>query len=279
MQQNRMQLQHAEKQLSAGRRYLQHRTANCLQMNRTPLWSALYGLMAVAASLTILPACNKDEDDTNTTLPPDNACLVINCPSYFGTTQTFEYDAKRQMTKRSYEFNYPGYSTYVQTVSPTKVVSGYTHNGTLLEEIDTYTGGTGNLYDGLPRYLSHVTHQKNPDGTEMTLPPDSLLFSYDAKKRLAFVGKGFTLHSDNVLDYYTRHQIATNLDMVYDDNDNVIELKQWALYQYGTYVVQAPSESTLIVDSILQNSIKVTYDNKPSPFTASLKYWKFVQND
>ncbi|MFT4154462.1 hypothetical protein [Parafilimonas sp.] len=243
-----------------------------------PLLSAFCILLA-ACSVTLLSSCNKDQD-TDTTDTDQYPCVVTSCPSYFGTTQTFEYNDKKQMTARSYDFNYPGYSTFEQTVSAVKTVYGYTYQGASLEESYIFRGGTGNLYDGLPAVATQVTRQKNADGTENSYSLDSFyLFFYDAKKRLEVVNHPSGFKSDNVTDYYTRHLRNTYLRITYDDNDNATELKQWWVYQYGTYNVNLPSENAMLFDSLLNFDIKITYDDKPSPFAASLKYWKFVQND
>jgi hypothetical protein len=244
-------------------------------MYRKPSFIVLHWLL-IAAGLVALSACKKHKSD-NTQTDSEYPCVVINCPSYFGSTQTFTYDSKQQMTKRSYSFNSPGYSDFTQTINANQTFYSYTQSGNLEEETDLFVGG---LYTGTPTMKVRTEHQKYANGNpDYYSQPDSIFFGYDAKGRLAFVSKPYRLHSDNVLDYYTRHIVYTDLDIVYDDNDNAIALKQWEVYQYGTYVVQAPSESTLILDSTLQTSIKMTYDSKSSPFIASLKYWKFVQDD
>lgn len=243
-------------------------------MYRKPSFIVLY-LLLIAAGLTIVPACKKHKGDNTPT--DEYPCVVINCPSYFGSTQTFEYDSKRQMTKRSYSFNYPGYSDFTQSINANQTVYSYSNAGNLEEETDLFVGG---LYSGTPTMKVRTEHQKyangNPDYYSL---PDTIFFGYDAKGRLAFVSKPHRIYSNYVPDYYTRHVAYTDLDIVYDDNDNAVALKQWTVYQYGVYVVQDPSQSWLALDSTLQTSIKVTYDSKSSPFIASLKYWKFVQDD
>ncbi|MFT4024841.1 MAG: hypothetical protein QM664_13780, partial [Flavihumibacter sp.] len=202
---------------------------------RKILFNAAAGSLLVLVALG-LPGCRKQK--TLIPTPDVSPCLVKSAPSYFGTTQTFEYNNNRQLVKRSYEFNYPGYSTFEQTVSASKTVYGYTYQGASLEESDIFRGGTGNLFDGLPAVADRVTRQKNADGTENSYSVDSFyLFFYDAKKRLEVVNHPSGFKSDNVSDYYTRHLRNTYLRITYDDNDNATELKQWWVYQYGTYNV------------------------------------------
>lgn len=223
-------------------------------------------------------SCGKDPNDPNT--PGDGTCVVIHSPSYFGTTETLEYDSKHQLVKQSYEFNAAGYSTFINDISAAQTSESYTHNGTLLKTTYVFGGGTANLYDGTPEYMDQLTYQKNADGTEMNIAQNRyLLFTYDAKKRLTGVTKPEVLVSGNVADYYVRHYVGTTLELVYDANDDVIQLNQFEVFQSGKYIVNNPSESYLVLDSSLLTKINVTYDDKPSPFIASIKYWKFVQND
>ena len=216
------------------------------------------------------------------TTPGDSSCLVIQCPGYFGTPKTLDYNADRQLVKVSYEFNYPGYSTFTSTVSKTGFVESYTNKGTLLTTTYTFSGGSQNFYDGMPTRMDVGTYQKNPDGTASSYTQLSwYAFSYDTKKRLNYIihDEPGSPSNPNILTYYQRHLIRTTLELTYDDNDDVTQLKQYSVYQFGTYVVQNPSESKLYYDTTVMNLINVTYDNKPSPFTAPLLYWKFVQND
>ncbi|MFT3701746.1 MAG: hypothetical protein QM802_05225 [Agriterribacter sp.] len=225
-----------------------------------------------------ISSCGKDPNDTTT--PGDGSCVVIHSPSYFGTTETLEYDSKRQLVKQSYEFNAAGYSTFVNTISAAQTSESYTHNGTLLKTTYVFGGGTGNLYDGMPDYMDQLTYQKNADGTELNIAQNKyLVFEYDAKKRLTGITKPEVLVSSNVADYYVRHYIGTTLQLTYDDSDNVTQLNQSDIFQSGKYIVNDPSNSYFVFDSTLTTKINVTYDKNPSPFSASLKYWKFVQND
>ena len=214
--------------------------------------------------------------------PPAAACVVTSCPSYYGTMQTFTYSDSRLMTGRKYDFGTVGFGPFTQTVDKNKVHSSYTQGGTTLEETDVFTGGTGNLYDGTPVWMTRSERQTSASGSNnMSTGPDTVYyFQYDGKKRLTKVT--YFAPVINTGDYhyiYARQLFSVVLDITYDGNDNAIRLKQSDVYRYGTYIVNAPANSYFEYDSIPWTVINVTYDSKPSPFTGSLKYWKFVQND
>lgn len=227
------------------------------------------------ASLTTV-SCNKHKLPSTTT-----ACVVTSCPSYFGTTQTFTYDDSRQMTSRKYDFGTSGYGPFTQSVDKNKTHSSYTQGGGTLEETDVFLGGTGNLYDGMPAWMTRQEKQTSPDGSIINRGPDTLYsFQYDGKKRLVkAIYMASLINTGNVNIIYSRQLSNMVLDITYDDNDNAIRLKQTAVYRQGKYNVNTPSNSYFWFDSTASNVINVTYDSKPSPFSASLKYWKFVQND
>ncbi|MBN9381855.1 MAG: hypothetical protein J0H74_13880 [Chitinophagaceae bacterium] len=216
------------------------------------------------------------------TSPTTAACVVTSCPSYFGTTQTFTYDDSRRMTGRKYDFAIVGFGTFTQTVDKSKIYSSYTQNGTTLEETDVFLGGTDNLYDGTPAWMTRAEEQTSPGGSNnMSTGPDTLYyFQYDSKKRLTKVTYfAPVINTGDVHYIYARQLFNVVLAITYDDNDNAIRLKQSDIYRYGTYNANVPADSYFLYDSIARTVINVTYDSKPSPFTGSLKYWKFVQND
>jgi len=227
------------------------------------------------ASLTAV-SCHKHKLPSTT-----KACVVTSCPSYFGTTQMFTYDDSREMTSRKYDFGTAGFGPFTQSIDKSKTHSSYTQGGATLEETDIFLGGTGNLYDGTPAWMTKEEKQTNTNGTINTLGPDTLYyFQYDGKKRLiraTYIAR--TINSGDVRYVYARQLSNIVLDISYDDNDNAIRLKQTDVYREGKYNVNDPSTSYFWHDSTAWTAINVTYDSKPSPFTASLRYWKFVQND
>jgi len=227
------------------------------------------------ASLTMV-SCHKHKLPSTTA-----ACVVMSCPSYFGTTQTFAYDDSREMTSRKYDFGSAGYGPFTQTVDRNKTHSSYTHGASTLEETDVFLGGTGNLYDGTPAWMTKEEKQTSSSGSIINLGPDTLYnFQYDGKKRLVkatYIAS--IINTGDLYFVYARQLSNIVLDITYDDNDNAVLLKQTDVYRQGKYNVNAPSTSYFWYDSTASTAIRVTYDSKPSPFSASLKYWKFVQND
>jgi hypothetical protein len=237
-------------------------------------------LLVLIGALVLLYGC-KDEETPN---PVNNSpCVVASAPSYFGTTQTFEYDETGNLKNRRYEFGYPGYGPFSQTVDSDKTIYSYTSpNGVTLEVTDVYIGGTGNLYDGSPRMMSSQARYSYNDGKPgSTHEADTvLIFDYDDQKRLSVVTYYHELFvTNNVIEEYNRQHYATKLELTYDNNDNVTRLKQSFVFREGVYVVNNPSESYFTYLEDVQTIINVTYDDKLSPFTAVSKYWKFVQGD
>jgi hypothetical protein len=233
----------------------------------------------VASGVILLPGCGGDDDDSPT---PANTsqCIITSAPSYFGTAQTFNYNTSTELTTREYEFGYPGYSTFTQTVDREKTHYAYTHSGNLVEVTNYFQGGTGNLYDGQPEVMVKAEHQEYADDRPDYNSSDTLLsFSYDDKKRLTSVTYIHDLIGGSVYDTYSRQLYNTVLKLTYDANDNVTGLKQILVYRDGVYNVNTPSASYFFYEESVQTEIAVTYDDKPSPYSALLKYWKFVQED
>lgn len=235
--------------------------------------------MAIVIALVLLDSCDQEEVVQQGN---DSPCKVISSPSYFGTTQTYEYDQGGFLTTRKYDFGFPGYGPFTQSVDRTKSFYMYTSSAGKIEVTDVFTGGTGNLYEGLPDRMIHREHHTYSDGRmEAHLGPDTLLtFQYDDQKRLSTVTYHHKLISTgNVYDTYSRQLYHTVLELTYDANDNVIQLKQYQVFREGVYNVNTPSSSYFVYKQSVLTEISVTYDDKPSPFTSILKYWKFLQGD
>ncbi|MCD9019220.1 hypothetical protein [Parachryseolinea silvisoli] len=233
----------------------------------------------VIGGVVLLHGCNGDDDTPNpaTTSP----CIITSAPSYFGTTQTFEYNQSGELTTRKYEFGYPGYGPFTQTVDRDKTHYAYTHSGNLVEITNHFQGGTGNFYDGQPEWMVRDEHQEYGDGRpDYNSTADTLLsFGYDDKKRLNVITYHHDLIGGSVQEIYSRQLYHTVLELTYDANDNVTHLKQYLLFREGVYNVNVPSESYFVYKQDVQTEIDVTYDDKPSPYSVMSKYWKFVQED
>ena len=234
----------------------------------------------LSAALLINLSCNKPSQN-NTPVVNITPCVIIGAPSYFGTTQTFKYSDKQQLTSRTYDFGYAGYGPFTQTVTPVEINSSYTYSGSVLQERDVFVGGSGSLYDGMPTMMIRFEHQTNSSG-QVTHEggPDTLYsFSYDDKKRLIEVDYFARLVPYNPAYSYQRVYFKTMLKMTYDANDNVTKLQQIDVERFGSYIPTNPSASYFVYEEKMRTDMNIMYDDKPSPYSAMLKYWKFVQND
>jgi hypothetical protein len=236
--------------------------------------------LILSAAVLISLSCNKPSQN-NTPTVNITPCLITGAPSYFGTTQTFKYNDKEQLTSRTYDFNFAGYGPFTQTVAPVETNSSYTYNGSVLQERDVFLGGTGNLYDGMPSMMIRFEHQANSAGqaTYVTGPDTLYGFFYDVKKRLIQVDYYARLLPYSPSYSYQRTYFKTMLKITYDDNDNATKLQQIDVERYGSYLPSNPSASYFAYDEKMRTDMNITYDDKPSPYSAMLKYWKFVQND
>lgn len=239
-------------------------------------------IIALCLSVVLLfnVSCRKPSQN-NAPVVNVSPCLITSAPSYFGTTQTFKYNDKEQLTSRTYDFGFPGYGPFTQTVAPIETNSSYTYNGGVLQERDVFSGGTGNLYDGMPNMMIRFEHQTNSSGQVTYIGgPDTLYgFTYDNKKRLTQVDYFARLLPYSPSYSYQRVYFKTMLKMTYDANDNATKIQQIDVERYGTYNVSSPKESSFLYDEKMKTDMNITYDDKPSPYSAILKYWKFVQND
>jgi hypothetical protein len=235
-------------------------------------------LMLITCFAAIMSCSEEDESPTQVT---DAACIVKSSPSYFNTNQTFEYDQAGNLKTRWFPFGFPGYEPFTQTIDPTKSFYSYTSTAGLIEVTDVFIGGTGSIYDGLPDSMQRTERQTYTDGRPdfNSGPKTILIFEYDDAKRLKKVDYHHDLLTYDVYITYSRQLYKTTLELTYDDKDNVTKLKQSLVFREGVYVVNNPSDSYFSYEESEQTSINVTYDNKPSPYSAILKYWKFLQGD
>ena len=150
-----------------------------------------------------------------------------------------------------------------------------------MQDRDLFVGGTGNLYDGMPTMMIRFEHQTNSAGqVTHNGGPDTLYgFTYDDKKRLIQVDYFASLLPYSPSYSYQRVYFKTMLKITYDANDNAIKLQQIDVERYGSYTPTNPSASYFAYDEKMRTDMDITYDDKPSPYSAMLKYWKFVQND
>lgn len=65
------------------------------------------------------------------------------------------------------------------------------------------------------------------------------------------------------------------LNFTYDANENVTQIKIVKDYQETVNVPQS-GESRIDYMQITDDVLNITYDDKPSPYTAIAKYWAFI---
>jgi hypothetical protein len=228
--------------------------------------------------LFALYGCGKPDDNPIPDPVNPTGCVITSDVDQSLGSRLFEYDDKGYLTKMTGPNYY--YGLFVETIASNKVVDTYptrsvTGNGTHLNGIInttyTYSGGSGNLYDGNPEIMHQLFTASNP---QYSIKRDTLFqFKYqDAKKHLTTVampGNGF---QDS--EGYTLFRVELNF--TYDDNDNVSQVK--IIYNYYQ-VTKQPGESHTYVKQVSDELLNITYDNKPSPYSAISKYWKFAGGD
>ncbi|MEO3406132.1 hypothetical protein AAFN85_19625 [Mucilaginibacter sp. CAU 1740] len=208
------------------------------------------------------------------------ACVITSDIEEALGLRNFEYDDKGLLTKMTGP-NY-FYGPFVRTITAAKVTDAYPtasvdgngthHYGTI--NIDyTYSGGSGNIYDGNPKFLHDLFTATNPP---QSMRKDSVYqFLYDdVKKHLTTVlikGDGSEDADGFVLFRY-------ELAFIYDANDNVTQAK--IINDWSKKTINIPTgESHIDYKQTSDESITITYDNKQSPYAAIAKYWKFIGED
>jgi len=241
--------------------------------------SALAALLA-GSLLIILHGCGKPNN--NPIPPPANTagCAITGDVDEALGSRIFEYDDKGLLVKMTGPNYY--YGPFVRTITSAKAVDAYpsssvdgngNHYNGNINITYSYTGGSGNIYDGNPEYLHESFVASNPPNASKR---DSLYqFEFDdAKKHLTTVliatngskdANGFTL-------------FRYELNFTYDAHDNVTQVK--ILYDYERkFSVPQTGETRIDYQQTSDELLNITYDDKPSPYTAISKYWKFIGED
>jgi len=257
-----------------------HFTFNALRppLKRVAKNAALATLLVYSA--VIFYGCGKPTN--NPTPDPVNptGCAIASDVDQALGLRNFEYDDQGRLVKMTGPNYY--YGPFVRTITPAKVVDTYptssvdgqgNHYSGTVNITYSYTGGSGNIYDGDPEFLHELLVGSNPPTNTKR---DSLYqFKYsDAKKHLTAVllpgngsqdAAGFTL-------------FRTELVFAYDASDNVTQVK--IIYDFEKKTVVYPGgESRIDYLQKTDETLNITYDDKPSPYTAISKYWKFIGED
>jgi hypothetical protein len=246
------------------------------QKTRIP---SLYGLLP-ALLLTALFGCGKPSDTPDPVVVNPTGCAIATDVDQALGARQFEYDDKGLLVKMTGPNYY--YGPFVETISANKVIDAYpsasvdgngNHYYGNINITYNYTGGSGNIYDGNPEFMHQSFVATNPPNSIRT---DSLFqFLYDdAKKHLTTV----SIAGSNSQDAEGFILFRYELNFTYDANDNVSKVK--IIYDWLRKTTVYPSgESRIDYKQTSDESLTITYDDKPSPYTAISKYWKFLGGD
>jgi len=241
--------------------------------------SALAALLAGSLLITMY-GCGKPTDNPNPTPVNTTGCAITGDVDEALGSRIFEYDDKGLLVKMTGPNYY--YGPFVRTITSAKAVDAYptssvdghgNHYNGNINITYSYSGGSGNIYDGNPEYLHESFVASNPPNN---FKRDSLYqFKFDdAKKHLTtvfIVGSGSRDANGFTLFRY-------ELSFAYDANDNVNQVK--IIYDWSKKTVVYPSgEGRIDYIQTSDETLNITYDNKPSPYTAISKYWKFIGED
>jgi hypothetical protein len=239
-------------------------------------------LAALAVLLT--SSCQKKPGDLKPLLSVVNitGCSIASDVDQVLGLRNFEYDNKGLLTKMTGPNYY--YGPFVRTITSAKAVDAYptqsvggdgTHYNGTINITYNYTGGSGNIYDDNPE-LMHQLFKSSSDPLG-TLSDSLYQFKYDdAKKHLTsvLIAAPYTGYKDANGFSLFRYE----LNFTYDDNDNVTQIK--IVYDLVRKVnVPQSGESRIDYLQTSDEALNITYDDKPSPYTAISKYWKFIGND
>jgi hypothetical protein len=254
-------------------------TLKSVQTGAQSAWKRrLITVLLVYSLAVLLYGCGKPGNNPRPTPVNTTGCTITSDIEQALGLRLFEYDDKNLLTKMTGPNYY--YGPFVRTITPGKVVDAYpseavgsngNHYKGTIKTTYTYSGGSGNIYDGNPELLHELFSASNPPST---IKKDSLFqFKYqDAKKHLTSVSMIGNGTRDN--DGFT--QYGAELHFTYDDKDNLTQVK--IVYDYAQKVTENGISHTY-VKQVSDELLNITYDNKPSPYAAISKYWKFIGED
>lgn len=242
--------------------------------------SPLTFLLLFSLLLTFFSCGKPSNNPTPVVVNPTGCAIASDIDEALGI-RNFEYDDKGLLVKMTGPNYY--YGPFVRTITATKAVDAYpsasvdgngNHYYGNINLTYTYSGGSGNIYDGNPQFMHYLFTATNPPSSMRT---DSMYqFVYDdAKKHLTTVLMPGSGYQD--ADGYT--YFRTELNFAYDANDNVTQAK--IIYDYSRKVTinPSPGEDRIDYKQVSDELLTITYDDKPSPYTAISKYWKFIGQD
>jgi hypothetical protein len=237
-----------------------HFTLNRKQIPlRWPGKNRTHAAMFLFTVLIILYGCGKPSDNPTPPIVSPTGCVLASDVDETLGLRNFEYDDKGLLTKVTAP-NY-FYGTWVRTITPIKVNDVFTGYNAVYD----YSGGSGNIYDGDPEFIH-----------ELSVADSLSQFKYDAKKRLVSILVPTPANGYYKDTFFTIFRYELNF--TYDDNDNVTQVKIVKDYQEKINV-PGSGESRIDYMQITDEELSITYDDKPSPYIAISKYWKFIGGD
>jgi hypothetical protein len=241
--------------------------------------STIAGVLVFGLILSFC-GCGKPTDNPTPPVVNPTGCAISSDVDEALGVRNFEYDDKGFLVKMTGPNYY--YGPFVRTITPAKVIDAYPSAGVdgqgnhfygNINIAYTYSGGSGNIYDGNPQFMHYLFTATNPPSSMKTDSMYQFLYD-DAKKHLTTVlmpGNG-----SRDADGYT--YFRTELNFSYDANDNVTQVKIIHDYERKVSVPQS-GESRIDYKQVSDELLTITYDDKPSPYIGIAKYWKFIGQD
>ncbi|MDN3581540.1 hypothetical protein [Mucilaginibacter flavus] len=239
-----------------------------------------FGYLFVFSLLITLYSCGKPTNNPPPVVVNPTGCAIATDIDQALGTRQFTYDDKGLLIKMTAPNFY--YGVFTETISQTQSVDSYpsasvTGNGTHLYGIinltNVYSGGSGNIYDGNPQFMTQKFVATNPASS---LLKDSL-FQYvydDAKKHLTTI----LVKGNGDPDAEGFANFRDELNFTYDGNDNVTQVK--IIHDFSKKTINYPTGDTRIdYKQISDDLLTISYDDKLSPYTTISRYWKFIGQD
>ncbi|MCR8557850.1 hypothetical protein KXD93_09370 [Mucilaginibacter sp. BJC16-A38] len=251
-----------------------------LKKKRKSIARSALAALVTGSVLINLYGCGKPSNNPTPPVVNVSACTIASDVDQALGLRNFEYDDKGLLTKMTGPNYY--YGPFVRTIIPAKAIDAYptesvdgqgNHYYGTINIAYTYSGGSGNIYDGNPQFMHQLFTGSN-SGT--SIKTDSLYqFNYDdAKKHLTSVL--IATNGSKGADGFTLFRYELNF--TYDANDNVTQVKILYDYERKFYAPQT-GETRIDYQQTSDELLNITYDDKPSPYTAISKYWKFIGED
>jgi hypothetical protein len=214
-----------------------------------------FAALLMCGLLITLYGCGKPSNNPTPPVVNIAGCTITSDVDEALGLRNFQYDDKGLLTKMTAP-NY-FYGPFVRTITSSKVTDTFTGYNASYSNI----GGNGNIYDG------------NPESIYQTSIGTLYSLKYDAKKRLVSVFVPMPANGYWQNTFFTIYR--ADLNFTYDANDNLTTVKIVRNYKEEVKVPQTGQTRTDYMQ-LSDEELNITYDNKPSPYTAISRYWEFM---